>query len=169
MLNVAIAFSFKTLQLMKFDHSLLFDKKLDVLAINETRLDPTISDGLVSIEDYDMLPADRDRNGGRVCMYIRCHVSHENRPGLVPSDLQAVCVEIKQANSQSFIVSSIYRPPCSPSEVFTKIERLIKSIHDDNKELYILGDLNCNMLEPSLSTTKSLQEILEHISAYTIN
>ena len=70
-------------------------------------------------------------------------------------------MEIKQANSQSFIVSSIYRPPCSPSEVFTKIERLIKSIHDDNKELYILGDLNCNMLEPSLSTTKRLQEILE--------
>ena len=58
---------------------------------------------------------------------------------------------------------------CSPSEVFTKIERLIKSIDDDNKELYILGDLNCNMLEPSLSTNKSLQEILEHISAYTIN
>jgi hypothetical protein len=94
-------------------------------------------------------------------MYIRCHVNYENRPELVPSDLQAVCVEIKRAKSQSFIVSSIYRPPCSPSEVFTKIERLIKSIHDDNKELYILGDLNCNMLEPSLSTTKRLQEILE--------
>ena len=134
---------------------------MDDLAINETRLDPTISDGLVSIEGYDMLRADRNRNGGGVCMYIRCHVNYENRPELVPSDPEAVCVEIKQANSQSFIVSSIYRPPCSPSEVFTKIERLIKSIDDDNKELYILGDLNCNMLQPSLSITKRLQEILE--------
>ena len=110
---------------------------MDVLAINETRLDPTISDRLVSIEGYDMLRADRNRNGGGVCMYIRCHVNYENRPELVPSDPEAVCVEIKQANSQSFIVSSIYRPPCSPSEVFTKIERLIKSIDDDNKELHI--------------------------------
>jgi hypothetical protein len=49
---------------------LLFDK-LDVLAINETRLDPTISDGLVNIEGYDMLRADRDRNGRGVCMYKR--------------------------------------------------------------------------------------------------
>jgi hypothetical protein len=147
---------------------------LDVLANNETRLDPTISDGLVSIEGYDMLRADRDRNGGGVCMYIRCHVSYENRPGLVPSDLQTKLYILSPCKPtknllQSFIVSSIYGPPCSPSEVFTKIERLIKSIDDDNKELYILGDLNCNMLEPSLSTTKSLQEILEHISAYTIN
>ena len=50
---------------------------------------------------------------------------------------------------------------CSSSEVFTKIERLIKSIDDENKEFYILGDLNCNMLEPTMSTTKRLQEILE--------
>lgn len=47
------------------------------------------------------------------------------------------------------------------SEVSTKIERSIKSIDDENKELYIFGDLNCNLLEPALSTTKRLQEILE--------
>ena len=39
------------------------DKKLDVLAINETRLDSTISDGLVSIDGNNVLHADRDRNG----------------------------------------------------------------------------------------------------------
>lgn len=46
--------------------------------------------------------------------------------------------------------------------VFAKIEKLIKSVDDDDKELYILGDLNCNyLLEPTLSTTKRLQEIHE--------
>ena len=45
---------------------MLLDKKLDVLAINETRLDSTISDGLVSIDGYNVLRADRDRNGGGV-------------------------------------------------------------------------------------------------------
>ena len=45
---------------------MLLDKKLDVLAINETRLDSTISDGLVSIHGYNVLSADRDRNGGGV-------------------------------------------------------------------------------------------------------
>ena len=48
---------------------ILLDKKLDVLATNETRLDSTIFDGLVSIDGYNVLRADRDRNGGGVCIY----------------------------------------------------------------------------------------------------
>lgn len=93
-------------------------------------------------------------------MYIRCHINYENRPDIVPTDFEAVCGKIKQANTESWF-QLFYRPPCSPSEVSTKIERSIKSIDDDNKELYIFGDLNCNLLEPALSTTKRLQEILE--------
>ena len=136
---------------------MLLDKKLDVLAINETRLDSTISDGLVSIDGYNVLRADRDRNGGGVCIYIRCQVNYTPRPDLVPTDLEAVCVEINQANSQSFIISSIYRPPCSTNEVFKKIEELIKLIDDESKELYIFGDLNCNMLQLICPPLKSFK------------
>ena len=102
---------------------MLLDKKLDVLAISETRLDSTISDGLVRIDGYNVLRADRDRNRGGVCIYIRCHVNYIPRPDLVPTYLEDVCVEINQANSQSFIISSIYRPPCSTNEAFKKNRR----------------------------------------------
>jgi hypothetical protein len=77
-------------------------------------------------------------------------VNYQNRPDLVPVDLEAVCVEIKQANSQ-FLYSfkyfidhrhQVFIDICSASEVFTKIERLIKSIDDENMKFYILGDLN---------------------------
>ena len=97
----------------------LSDKKLDVLAIDEARLDPTIPDGFVSIDGYDVLRNDRDRNWEGVCIYVRCNLNYENCSDLVPNGLEAVCVEIKPTNTQSFIVSSIYRPPCSPSEIFT--------------------------------------------------
>ena len=40
-------------------HLLLHDKKLDILTLNETRLDSSISDNLVSIEGYDILHSDR--------------------------------------------------------------------------------------------------------------
>ncbi len=30
---------------------------------------------------------------------------------------------------------------------FDHLEKLIKQIDDENKEMYILGDLNCNLLE----------------------
>ena len=140
---------------------LLHDKKMDVLALNETRLDPTISDELVNVEGYDILRADRTRNGGGVCIYVRCHVNYQKRPDLVPNGLEAVCLEVRQANSQSFIISCVYRPPNTHAEVFSKIERFIQLVDNESKEVYILGDLNCNLLEPTLSTTKKLQDILE--------
>ena len=48
---------------------LLYDKKLDVLALNETRLDSSISDELLAIDSYDIIRADRNRNGGG-CVFI---------------------------------------------------------------------------------------------------
>jgi di/tripeptidase len=33
------------------------------------------------------------------------------------------------------------------AEIFDHLEKLIKQIDDENKEMYILGDLNCNLLE----------------------
>ena len=57
-------------------------------------------------------------------MYIRCHVNYENRPDLIPNDLEVICLEIKQANSKSFIISSVYRSPNTSVETFSKIEKL---------------------------------------------
>ena len=49
----------------------LHDKKLDILILNEIRLDSSdssISDNLVSVEGYDILRSNRKRSGGGVCM-----------------------------------------------------------------------------------------------------
>ena len=132
---------------------------MDILTLNETRLDSSISDNLVSIEGYNILRSDRIRNGGGVCMYIRCHVNYENRPDLIPNDLEAICLEIKQANSKSFIISSVYRPPNTSVETFFKIEKLIQQVDNKNEEFYLLGDLN--LLDSSLSNVKTLQEITQ--------
>lgn len=46
--------------------ALMSDKCLDLLAINETRLDSSIPDNLVHIDGYSILRRDRNRNGGGV-------------------------------------------------------------------------------------------------------
>ena len=71
-------------------------------------------------------------------------------------------MEICKPNSKNFIVASVYRPPDSTSEFFVDFEKMIKSIDDENKELHILGDLNCNLLNTvSDQPTKTLKAILE--------
>ena len=54
---------------MKFVYCFMI-KKLDVLALNETRLDSSISDELLAIDGNDIIRADRNRNGDGVCIFI---------------------------------------------------------------------------------------------------
>jgi exonuclease III len=45
------------------------DKPFDILTLNETRLDNSISDSEVKISGYDIVRPNRNRNGGGVAMY----------------------------------------------------------------------------------------------------
>ncbi|XP_028414633.1 uncharacterized protein LOC114537740 [Dendronephthya gigantea] len=84
------------------------------------------------------------------------------RNDLVPDGIEAICLEISKPNSRNFIVVSVYRPPNSTPEFFLTFEKMIKMIDDENKELHILGDLNCNLLTNNPNhPTKTLKGILE--------
>ena len=134
----------------------------DLLALNETRLDSAISNEIVKIRGYDIVRNDGSRKGGGVCIYLRSTINFTIRNDLVPNDIEAVCVEISKPNSRNFIVVPVYRPPSSATEFFVAFEKMIKMIDDENKELHILGDLNCNMLKNATNQpTKTLSEILE--------
>ena len=85
--------------------------------------------------------------GGRVCIYLRSSINYKLRQDLIPSELEAVCVEINNPHSRPFLVTTIYRPPNSTHDFFESFEKFIKMIDDENKEIYILGDLNCDMLK----------------------
>ena len=118
-----------------------------MIAFNETRLDQSISDGLIHLDGYEVIRKDRSRNGGGVCIYIRSSINYKIRSDLIPPTLEAVCLEITKPRSKPFIVSTIYRPPNAPAEFFDCFETLIKQIDDENREMYIPGDLNCNLLQ----------------------
>ena len=44
---------------------------LHILALNKTRLDLSIPNELVNVDDYDIIRSDRNRSGGGVCVYIK--------------------------------------------------------------------------------------------------
>ena len=70
-------------------------KNIDLIAFNETRLDPSISDGLIHLDGYEVVRKDRSRsNGGGVCIYLRSSINYKIRSDLIPPELEAVCLEI---------------------------------------------------------------------------
>ena len=145
---------------------LLATKNFDILALNETRLDHSIPDDLVNIPNYDIIRNDRNRNGGGVCIYVGNTISYRNLSHTIPDNLEAVVVEIRKPNSRPFIVSTIYRPPNSTVDIFGKIGYFISKFDCEHNEFYLLGDLNCNMLDTSSHVTKKLNLLLESYQLY---
>jgi hypothetical protein len=103
-------------------------KYIDLIAFNETRLDSNITDNIVHLTDYDIIRKDRSRNGGGICICLRSSINYKIRNDLVPSELEAVCIEIIKPHSKPFLVTTVYRPPSALSEFFDDFEKLIKTI-----------------------------------------
>ena len=149
---------------------LLTDHCLDVLALNETRLDDNISNEDIHIDSYDLIRFDRSRKGGGVCMYAKNSHSFLERNDLMRENLEASFIEIHKPSNTSFVVGTKYRPPSASVDSFAAIEQLVKQIDDENKEFYLLGDLNANMLDISNNATKNLISIMEQYQlTQTIN
>ena len=49
----------------------MHDHQLDILGINETRLNKQIDDRDVRVDSYDIYRHDRDASGGGVALYIK--------------------------------------------------------------------------------------------------
>ena len=95
---------------------------------------------------------------------MRSSINYKVRNYLVPTELEAVCVEIIKPHSKPFLVTTVYRPPSALSEFFDHFEKLIKAVDNENKEMYILGDLNCNMLKTNNDSnipTKKIKSLYE--------
>lgn len=126
--------------------ALMTRKPLDLLAINESKLDQNDSSESMALLGYTLERRDRNKHGGGVCVYLRDSVNYKRRTDLEDCDLEIIILEIIKPNSQPFLVITWYRPPKSPLQYFDKFELLLKRIDGKYREIYILGDLNCNVM-----------------------
>ena len=85
-------------------------KSLDVLTVNETRLDISVLDCEVEIPGYDIVRLDRNRNGGGVAIFIRENISYFIRQDLVIDTLELLCIEVRKQKSKPFLIATWYRP-----------------------------------------------------------
>ena len=101
----------------------------------------------VEIPGYDIVRLDRNRNGGEVVVFIRGNISYIIRQDLVIDSLELLCIEVRKQKSKPFLIATWYRPPNSSNDLFQKFEHFLKLVDDENIEIIIAGDLNCNFLE----------------------
>ncbi len=94
--------------------TLMESKPIDILAINESKIDDTVLDGEIHINGCSTIRNDRIRNGGGVLIYISESISISERNVLLSNSLEMICIEIlKNPYNKSFLICAWYRPPNS--------------------------------------------------------
>ena len=137
------------------------NQQLDIsLAINETKMDSDVPLDLISLEGYTWVSKNRNRSGGGVGFYIRNSVNFLIRPDLGLDDIEALTIEIHKYKTKPFLVTTWYRPPNSPIDLFAKFENILRLIDIEEKESIIMSDLNCDLLHKDFDhMTKELNFI----------
>ena len=116
-----------------------------VIGISESKLDKSLLQLEIQINNYDLLRRDRNRNGGRVPCYIRNDISY-NQKQYFPEEIENIFFEILLPKIKPIVVGIIYRSP-TQNNFLELLNKNFPSIDTDAKETYILGDFNINMYE----------------------
>ena len=124
---------------------LLFDYSVDIISINETKLDDTIKSCEVHIPGYEFIRRDRNRQGRGVRFYLKTSINFAVCSNLNVPNLENLCIEIRKPNSKPFLIATWYRPPCSSVDLFLYYESILEKLDSFGLEYYLLGDLNCNL------------------------
>ena len=67
-----------------------------------------------------------------------------------------------QAKSKPILIATVYRPPNTSMDIFEKIEILMQNLDQENKEVIILGDFNCDLLSSTTSNhTRKFLDLIE--------
>ena len=87
----------------------LSNQCVDILAINETKLDGSICDNEVTVEGYNIIRRDRlanGRSGGGICFYIRSNINYFLREDLVMNRLEMLSIEVRKLSTKPFVITT---------------------------------------------------------------
>ena len=84
--------------------------KAAIIGRSEHKLDSTVLDPEIYIENYDILRYGRNRHGRGVACYIRNNISYKLNLFL-PNEIQNISFGILMPHTKPITVAIIYRPP----------------------------------------------------------
>jgi len=129
----------------------------DILCFTETHLDAAVSDEFLSLTDsYDSLyRKDRTNHGGGILVYINTNLIHKRMHELETFCPESVWINISVKN-EKFLIGTFYSPKTSDPTFFTNFNKNIERALELSSNVIILGDLNEDLLNPTLRKLKDV-------------
>jgi len=125
---------------------ILNEQLVDVLVINETKLNEKSDDSIFEHDAYETYRLDRQLSaGGGVLVYAKKNLNPSRVTFDKSSEIISFAIKIE---NQQIAILACYRPPYTANETnfFASIDEQLKNFEDiDSLDTLIIGDLNFNM------------------------
>ena len=99
---------------------ILHISNFDILCINESWLDDSISAQDIAVSGYSTVTKHRNRHGGGIVVYVKNEVKFDRRIDLELPELECIWIELK-CKGQNVLMCSMYRPPSANPEYYSNI------------------------------------------------
>ena len=95
----------------------------DILFLAETKINSIVSSHLVSHPGFRTIRKDRKKGARGLLAYIGNDLSAYRRLKLESSDIESICLDVKDSNKSRFIVCACYRGPtkCKESDFLASL------------------------------------------------
>ena len=113
------------------------EKSFDIICINETWLDSSVSDDEIDLDGYSLYRKDRNRHGGGVAVFVCDKIGMKNRIDIETFDTETLILEV-MLNSKSFFFDLI----CPPGFSSQKIEDYLGKFQNWTLFLEIIANLS---------------------------
>ena len=152
----------------------------DIFAVSETKLDANILDDEIKIDGYVSYRLDRNRHGGGVLFYVNNQLESHLLKHLTDSKYESLWIKVCLDKTKPIFLSVVYRPPSKGSDLESTDQLCAYLKECDSKlpqikEVFICGDLNCNMMSryalsskiKDLCSSLSLKQLIEEPTRVT--
>ena len=132
--------------------------KIDVLCIDETKLDSSFPNHQFKIEGYQFLPFRRDRNskGGEKIVFVREGLIAKQMKNFETKNAETICLELTIVEKKWCILFA-YRPQNTDNEeFFDEISVSLNKILGKYDNIILSVDLNIDELRPFSDSSKDL-------------
>ena len=126
--------------------SLCREINADIICLQETKLDDSISPTLYKLDGFNVETRHRNIHGGGVSVYIKEHIPYVRMSKLESKTLEHISIDII-VNHKKYSINNFYRPPNNLSEDKQKFledmkQCLTKLKSHRVKQTCLIGDFN---------------------------
>ena len=143
---------------------MLNEHNFGVLCVGETFLTDQVDDRYLLFPGYVVTRRDRVSNGGGVCIIRRDDLQAEVMT--VPSTgspLETLWMLV--GGNSPMIIGVVYRPPKSPiASTLDDLHHQLTYVLTKGRAIYVLGDINIDLLRPSSPEARRYIEMLHDLS-----